>query len=468
LISIGGRRSGSVDGSVGMDGSAAAAFAADHSPDLLVVVDGDATVRYANGAGRRILAVDPADAVGRSMLDFVHPDDLTSALGAFGEASRSTGHHLPLHVRLRTADGSWEQCEVSGQTVEDQGGTWLVLAVREREGRSDVIERRERLERLLQHASVLCARARWYEVDAVVEQVLAALADVVGAESVELAWDECDGGLRTRAAWTARPGLIDVRRTGPAFESLWGTSTLAPELLCFSSDLAALPGSTTRDHLVAAGVEAVMETRLHAHPAMAVLRITFGEGWRRWDDANVDVVALVATGLLSTLGRAAAEEALHERARRDSLTGLFNREELYRILSGHLAVAGPARSSLGVLYGDLDRFKDVNDLLGHAAGDRLLESVADALRLHTRERDAIARFGGDEFVVVCPELADEADLRAIANRVEAAVRRSAPAGIAVGISFGIAVATPGMDADALLAEADRAMYRSKHRHRAIR
>ena len=142
---------------------------------------------------------------------------------------------------------------------------------------------------------------------------------------------------------------------------------------------------------------------------LATIRLVLGEDWLRWDDPNADVVALLASTLMSTTRRGRAEEQLHERARRDPMTGLLNRDELYRALSDLLD--RNATDGLGVLYGDLDHFKDVNDRFGHAEGDRLVMGVAAALVANVRDGDLVARFGGDEFVVVCPDLDSAASAR---------------------------------------------------------
>jgi diguanylate cyclase (GGDEF)-like protein len=141
----------------------------------------------------------------------------------------------------------------------------------------------------------------------------------------------------------------------------------------------------------------------------------------------------------------------------------MNRAELYRRFDELLQSRerGNADGDLGVLYCDLDLFKQVNDRLGHAAGDQLLRQVADALRTNVREFDLVARFGGDEFVIVCPRLETTGTLERIMARLCHAVRLLAPEGIPVRLSVGAAIARPGLGADELIRLADEAMYRAK-------
>jgi diguanylate cyclase (GGDEF)-like protein/PAS domain S-box-containing protein len=441
-----------------------AAVAADLGPDLLVVVDPDGSLRYGSLAARRMLGIDPAQHLGSQLLEWVHPEDLDAAVGAVSEATRSTGYHMPVVVRVRAGDGSWTPCEISGTTETGPGGPWLVLALRSMRGRTVVVERREELQRLVQRASLECARIRWYQVDELVEHLLGQLAGVVSAARIELAWQEESPELTVGAAWTdARRGGVGVV-AGDRFGSVWPEESDHEALLRFTDDLAALPPGVDRDSLARAGFQSVVEVPLPSEHR-AVLRLTFDHGGLTWDDTNTDVVCLLATILQSTLRRCLVEEQLHERARRDPMTGLLNRNELYGELSRMLGVTDRRAGRLGVLYGDLDRFKDVNDRFGHAEGDRLVLGVAGALLANVRDGDLVARFGGDEFVVVCPDLESPSQLDAIAARVEAAVRRLAPAGVPVGISFGRAVARHGQDADELLRLADESMYRTKRERR---
>lgn len=159
------------------------------------------------------------------------------------------------------------------------------------------------------------------------------------------------------------------------------------------------------------------------------------------------------------------EERLHQRAQTDLLTGIPNRAALFDALHRHAATG--AAESIGVLFCDLDRFKEINDELGHAMGDRLLARVAHRIAAVAGPRELVARFGGDEFVILCPD-ADEAALVALAQRVRAAVLppvQLPTVTLAVGVSVGMALGRSGEAPDELIARADRAMYGAKTHHR---
>ena len=160
------------------------------------------------------------------------------------------------------------------------------------------------------------------------------------------------------------------------------------------------------------------------------------------------------------LSQELAHQALH-----DPLTGLANRALFADRLEHALRVSRRSGSSIALLMLDLDRFKVVNDLHGHAVGDRLLVELAGRLRQGVRPGDTVARLGGDEFAVLLPA-ADEDDAVPIAERLLAAMNdpwRIENIPVTVGASIGIAVADPppAGNADQLYRDADTAMYAGK-------
>ena len=162
-----------------------------------------------------------------------------------------------------------------------------------------------------------------------------------------------------------------------------------------------------------------------------------------------------------------AEERMQRAAHHDSLTGLANRLLFNDRLEQAISLAKRDSRQFALLYLDLDKFKPVNDTLGHAAGDELLQAVAARIRHQVRESDTVARVGGDEFTVILPDIAKRVEAEIVAKKIIAAVATPFKIGsqkqsIDIGTSIGIAIyPTDGRDADALVKAADNAMYCAK-------
>ena len=181
------------------------------------------------------------------------------------------------------------------------------------------------------------------------------------------------------------------------------------------------------------------------------------------------VVALRIVALQTQL--IAAREQLRQEASHDHLTGLWNRRAATEALRRDLARAGRAGEPLAVLLADLDRFKSINDTWGHSAGDSVLVETARRLRACIREGDTVARWGGEELLMVLPG-ADEEVASEIAERARLAIcgepymvggepMELAGSLLPVTTSVGVAVASSGEGWDDLLRRADEALYRAK-------
>jgi diguanylate cyclase (GGDEF)-like protein len=225
----------------------------------------------------------------------------------------------------------------------------------------------------------------------------------------------------------------------------------------FEFPLAVVVGLSTDEQLLPAHTQARRYWQRSAIASVALLTIMTLLGRLSWQ-------------LQQSRLREAQEQIEHARrveyiAHHDSLTGLPNRGFFSQLLNQSLASAKRYQHELAVLFLDLDRFKLINDTLGHDAGDDLLKQVAERLSGAVRESDVVARLGGDEFVVLLPEQCDEASLIAVSQRIlESIGKPYVLAGNEFRVTVSIGVSRyPGdaEDEQSLLKNADIAMYRAK-------
>jgi len=174
---------------------------------------------------------------------------------------------------------------------------------------------------------------------------------------------------------------------------------------------------------------------------------------------------MLARAIRYSIERKRAEERLTYLAQYDQLTGLVNRTLFRDRLVQAMARSKRLQQPLGLMLLDLDRFKQVNDTMGHDVGDHLLKAVADRLKDCVREVDTVARMGGDEFTIVLEGLAREEDITIIARRITESLAEPfliEKHRVSIGVSIGITV-YPSDDhgIDELLKHADAAMYKAK-------
>jgi diguanylate cyclase (GGDEF)-like protein len=317
-----------------------------------------------------------------------------------------------------------------------------------------------------------------FDIDDILRDLVAGAGRVLPVGGAGVAY--CvDDRMRFVHATTAEAAEVekvqDGLQKGPCKDvQATGEAVVEPDLAAGSDRW---PGFT--EQALARGFRAVASVPLRARDrvwgALDLYRAEPG-GFGTAELAAARTLADVAVGYVvmahdRDTALAAERQSLHA-AHHDALTGLPNRALLFDRLEHALATATRTGTAVGVLFLDLDGFKEVNDALGHHAGDQLLVRVASQLAETVREGDTVARFGGDEFVIVCehlpagPDAVAGRELAAIADRVRAALAR--PTGPAaheagLGVSIGLAISAGGGDVDALIREADQAMYQAKRR-----
>jgi diguanylate cyclase (GGDEF)-like protein len=183
---------------------------------------------------------------------------------------------------------------------------------------------------------------------------------------------------------------------------------------------------------------------------------------------EIDTLRSINAHLIRQIAVLKQREAQAQRlADRDGLTGLYNRRRMLELLGGSISEAAQQRHRVGLLFIDLDGFKSINDDYGHATGDKLLITVASRIAARARHGDYVCRYGGDEFVVILPRVADRVAVRQVADSIRKRVAlpyRIDGAELQVTAAIGVSMyPDEARSPAALLHLADESMYREKSR-----
>ena len=382
---------------------------------LAVIVEVDAALL-------RILGWTAEQMTGHRSLEFVHPDDQEQAIRDWMQMLETPGPMPPVRQRHRRADGSWTWFEVTNHNQLADPAVGVVVA--------------EMIDISHEMAAEEALRAR--------EKLLRRLAEALPIGVLQAT---ADG----RVVYT-NERLHRILGAGPAPDLAVQLATVARE------DRPAL--DVALESALRSGIDGDLEIQIRPAPddrarrCMVRLRALA-------DELGIATGAILTLEDVTESARLRAE--LERRATHDMLTRVMNRASVIAVIED--ALARPGTNGTAAIFVDLDRFKAVNDSLGHAAGDELLRIVADRLAIAVRADDALGRIGGDEFLVVCSGIRGVGPAQRVAERISRALCRSVHlAGTTLDLQASLGVAYSGrrpITADALVARADAAMYESK-------
>jgi len=385
--------------------------------DLLLVSDRDGQIRFANNAACSYLGYSREDIIGRHLEDLIVPADRN-------EPASLQGWVRDREYMFRTKMGQPIELTLSHSPVTRQGEvTGSVIIGRD-------LRERKRYEWEARRAVTLLQST----LDSTADGIL-----VIGH----------DGRVLT---------------SNQRFADVWGIPVETVE----NDEEQGLIGQLV-EQLVDPGEFLNSLAELYEHPedeSMHVLKLKDGRRLEqysigRWlDDEPVRVWSF-----RDVTARLEAEEQIESLAYNDPLTHLPNRRLFVERLEMNLLAAKRIRDNVGVLFIDLDRFKAINDTLGHDVADALLVEIAQRLKSCVRGTDTVARYGGDEFTVILPDLHQPEDAAQVAEKILERVVEPVAVGetsVEISVSIGIAVFPhDGTDINTLLRNADDAMYRAK-------
>jgi diguanylate cyclase (GGDEF)-like protein/PAS domain S-box-containing protein len=437
-----------------------------HMSDLVLLVDEDLNLVYASPSASRILGHEEGSQLGRPLLELVHPDERATAGAILQSILREPGESRRVRVRVLSATGEAIPCEARGNNLLHEpsiGG--VVITARDV---SDTVEAELSQDAIARVLELIASEAPVHEV----------LALIVTWVERELTDTRCtvlltEAGAPHRVLRDgASPSMPDVYRLG--VDGLSVGNRASPCAVAVGESSPVLVADLLADEQWAPmhDLARLCDVRsCWSYPIMSPASgATLGSFalYRKvpgLPEREVEPLVARASHLVGiTVDRRRLLRRLAHQAQHDALTLLPNRSHLLERLTAAMesfAIGGP---SPVVLFFDLDRLKVINDSLGHDVGDELLISIARRLGTAVGEGDLVARFGGDEFVVLSTRLGNKGELTTLARSLLQVI--SEPVAlegrlITPTASIGLVVPSVGQTATEVLRDADIAMYRAK-------
>ena len=429
--------------------------------DMVTILDRDGFVKESTGEYTHLLGYTLEQWAGRSGFDIIHSDDRAMAADIWRRLVENPGSEVSGVLRTLHADGHYELIEYSGVSMLDDpiiDGVVLTtrLVTKEKQAEALLTEEAQVLELIARGAPLdetLPAIAKLVEYHSggstclLLISAQGATLEVGAPGSVPSPWLEVV--LRTPYPTTHGPGF-DMRK--PTIIADYASDSRTKQI----AELAAEHG------ICGSWATPIIENRTEALLGVIATYLPVvkepSEHERQVDEVASHLAAIA-------IERDRWQRELFHQARHHQLTGLPNRSLIIETLDQVLERARDQATSVAVMFIDLDRFKVVNDSLGHAAGDRLLVRFGRRLTNLVRPGDFVGHFGADEFIAVLEDIGDTDDVRFVANRLDLAL--SEPFALDEGeiflsASIGVSISERGDESsETLLQHADAAMFRAK-------
>ncbi len=427
---------------------------ADLLTDMICMVDVDGNYVYVSAASEKILGYTPDEMLGRNMLEFMHPDDRERTLAHAHKimAGEELNHFENRYIRKdgRVVDLMW------AANWSAQDGVRVAVA-------RDITESKQATRRQEAMYRISEAAQSAEDLPALLRAVHSTVVKLLPGDRFLVALTESDGnrvwfpffydhGERDQEPAELRGGM----RLNEVIRSRKGIIANSDHSFCEVTE-------STSENRVRDWIGAPMTSASDLMGAVAMQRAATEYGYR---DEDLELLQFVANQLASAIERNHQQTRLLHMAHHDSLTTLPNRALFRDRVGMSLRRARREKELLALLYLDLRDFKYVNDEMGHAAGDMVLTETARRLVAVLRESDTVARWGGDEYTALLPNIHGREDIKTVADKLRSAVAEPMEIEgktLTLMIDIGAALyPDDGEDVEALLNAADMDMYSFKN------
>jgi diguanylate cyclase (GGDEF)-like protein/PAS domain S-box-containing protein/putative nucleotidyltransferase with HDIG domain len=442
----------------------------DLSSGAALVVSPDGNIADVTGGLERISGHTREGTLGRSALEFIHPDDLEKSGAAFNEVLRNPGKTVTFEARLKNAQGKWQWTESMITNLLDHHDVrgivnHLVDVTARKKTEEDIKRHVSRVEALYGVAQVISQSPT---LDTMFKDTLGKVCTAMETESgciLMLDFDEhalklkaCKGVPENTMQQFATIDLTDqgieniLNLTGPITE------------VDETQEMAEI--GKIREVVADIGSKGIAVAPFFSGKDLQGLIVIFTTKDRTFSSEDLDLLKAISNEISIGINNMMLLEKTRKMSVTDELTGLYNRRYFFEMLDVEINRAGRTKNPFSLVMLDLDGFKEYNDKYGHSNGDAVLETFSRILKSSIRKSDMAFRYGGDEFALILPsadaEKAKKIVQRARAKWQKATLAQSRVFGGHVGFSTGIAEYPENAEsADGLIFLADAALYQAK-------